>query len=278
MRPVPRPCAEADLAASVPGPTLAVGAVRSPAELCEGPTLQSGGTHLILKRPQHGGLPGQSPAPPTAPVSRVHHLQRLHRHSRTQTVSNYPSSLHQHPSPSPTTAPIPPTTTPPPPRAHVGWKTGPIPQGQGEAEEGVGHSRLAGGRFHQQGDLLKRVVWGGHKISGSPHRPQDLKAQREASTGPGHEFHTEVSPARDPLKAASLNPTPTAGTVGRMYIRAQVEGPGGVVRSLAAARPSSSGTNRQAHALSDFPQHPVTTAAPPSHSHHSMLRGQGPGT
>ena len=68
-------------------------------------------------------------------------------------------------------------------------KLAPIHRGQGETEEAADHSRLVGGRFNKQENLLMRLVLGGHKVSRSPHSPaRILKVYIEAFTGLSHTY------------------------------------------------------------------------------------------
>ena len=64
-------------------------------------------------------------------------------------------------------------------------------RGQGEAEERGSHSRLVGGSFNKQGNLLTRLVLGGHKTSRTPHLPaRILQVYRETLTGFSHVHST----------------------------------------------------------------------------------------
>lgn len=79
---------------------------------------------------------------------------------------------------------------------------GPICGGQGQTKGREGCSRLVGGRFHKQGNLHRRLVLGGLKMSRSPYFLQNL--YMEALTGFSHRYVQMVSIPHQYLKAVSL--------------------------------------------------------------------------
>ena len=71
-------------------------------------------------------------------------------------------------------------------------KLAPKQGGQGKTEQEADYSRLVGGRFNKQGNLLRRLASGGHKTSGSPHPlARILHVCIKALTGFSHIYHPD---------------------------------------------------------------------------------------
>lgn len=159
MKRVSRPLAAPDLAAQIPGPTLAEGrhqgalrALRLTPRCCTGDTptwfprlvtarMASKGPDrgVSLRTPHCLCRRGTWPSPRTP--SSLSHLD----YQQLPAISP--------PAPSITPPPPPPSSPPqfhPPPPTHVGSKTGPLHRREGETKASS-HSGLVGGAFHKQG-------------------------------------------------------------------------------------------------------------------------------
>ena len=99
------------------------------------------------------------------------------------------------------------------------WNWPQYTEGKERWEKEADHSRLVGGRFNKQGNLLTTLALGSSKMSRSPHLPaRILKVYIEALTGFSHVYVQMVSTTRCSLKATSFNMSPTVGKVGRTHV------------------------------------------------------------
>lgn len=87
------------------------------------------------------------------------------------------------------------------------------------------HSRLVGGSFKSQGNLLMMLVLGGHKTGTSPRLPaRILKVYTESFIASNHVYHPDGLHNTLPLQTVSLETAPTVGMVGWTYIPSTGDG------------------------------------------------------
>ena len=103
---------------------------------------------------------------------------------------------------------------------HICWFVNwpPCKEDKEKLKKEADHSRLAGGSFHKQENLRRRLVLGGCKTSRSLNLIARIWAYMGALTGFSHITIHMVSTTHYSLKAASLKMAPAVGMVGGMYI------------------------------------------------------------
>lgn len=130
-------------------------------------------------------------------------------------------------------------------------KLAPIQEGQGKTTERADYSRLVNGTFNKQGNLHRKLAFGGWKKNSSPHLPTRILR-----------VHIETLKQFSPIlyleglnnilfsPGCVLEVAPSAGTVGGIYIPRTRFG----VRSFWLPK-SNSWINWQSHLLHDLLQH-----------------------
>lgn len=100
-----------------------------------------------------------------------------------------------------------------------GWNLKLVPSTRrvGRPKKEADHSRLVGGRFDKQGNLLTRLILGGRKASRSSYPPARILSFYRGLNGvqPRTQFRVLTHCS---LEAASLKTAPAVGTVGGAYI------------------------------------------------------------
>lgn len=100
-----------------------------------------------------------------------------------------------------------------------GWNLKLVPSTRrvGRPKKEADHSRLVGGRFDKEGNLLTRLILGGRKASRSSYPPARILSFYRGLNGvqPRTQFRVLTHCS---LEAASLKTAPAVGTVGGAYI------------------------------------------------------------